>query len=361
MDDRINKHIVSVFLGEINFLSDRILTGHINDGWFIHSDHHTYPETILQKVNTHVFADYSGLMDNLQKVTSYMVNHFPQQQQLRLIRTLDGSAYHQAKDGSIWRMLETIPNCYTSPTIQNGIQIYEAGKITGSFLKQLKDYPVDNLHIPIPDFHNTAKRYQDFLQALSSAPPAMVDEIQVETRYLNHYAGQFGLFWNALINAQLPWRVTHNDTKLDNVLFDIETDKAICLIDLDTIMPGSALFDFGDALRAMGNMVGEEEPDYNKVFFHFPTFEEYARGYLEIAGDILTELEIKWLAKSPWMMTIETGMRFLTDYLQGDHYFRTGYTKQNLNRSRNQFRLAMDLEINHQLLESMVQKIIRLK
>lgn len=358
MNEENLSQILSAFLGGIEFKSDRILNGHINDGWFIHSSHSDYPETILQKVNTHVFPDYAGLMDNIHQVTSYLMENNPQQQNLRLIKTINGPTYHQAEDGTIWRMFETIPNSYTSQVIQNGKQIYEAGKITGLFLKHLKDYPVKNLNIPIPDFHNTPKRYQDFQIALSSAPPAMVEEIQTEAFYLNDRADQFGLFWDALINGQLPWRVTHNDTKLDNVLFENDTHKSICLVDLDTLMPGSALFDFGDALRAMGNLVGEEESDHHKVTFHVPIIGEYARGYLEAAGDILTELEIKWLVKSPWMMTIETGMRFLTDYLQGDQYFRTSYPKQNLHRSRNQFRLAMDMEVLEPIMEMYVQEAI---
>ncbi len=358
MDDHILRNTLSAFLGQIEFHTDRILNGHINDGWFIHSNHPIHPETILQKVNTHVFPDYAGLMDNIHQVTSFLLEANPQQQQLRLVKTVNGVVYHKAEDGSIWRMFETIPNSYTSQIIQNGTQIYEAGKITGLFLKQLKDYPVENLNIPIPNFHNTPKRYQDFLQALSSAPPSVVEEIQIETHYLNRHANQFGLFWNALVDGQIPWRVTHNDTKLDNVLFEIETHKAICLVDLDTLMPGSALFDFGDALRAMGNLVGEEEPDHQKVFFHVPIIGEYARGYLEAAGEILTKLEIKWLVKSPWMMTIETGMRFLTDYLQGDRYFRTSYPKQNLHRSRNQLRLAMDMEVLEPIMEMYLQEAI---
>ena len=352
------KPFVQPFLGKVAFQSQPILDGHIHDGWYIHSDHSEYPDTILQRINTHVFPNPEGLMENIHQVTSYLRAKNPHQQQLRLIKTESGHIYHQAADGSVWRMLVRIPNCYTTPITRNLSQVFEAGKITGLFLKQLQGYPIETINISIPDFHNTPKRYQDFQRALSMADKNLINEIQTEIRFLEARSGQFGLFWNALMNHQIPWRVTHNDTKLDNILFDVNTHQAICLIDLDTIMPGSALFDFGDALRAMGNPASEDEADLNMVQFQVPVFKSYSQGYLEASGAILTELELAWLAKSPWLITIEIGMRFLTDYLQGNHYFRTQYPKQNLNRCRTQFKLASDMENNFPLMESIVKEII---
>jgi thiamine kinase-like enzyme len=229
--------------------------------------------------------------------------------------------------------------------------------VTGYFLKQLQDYPVHSLNISIPDFHNTPKRYQDFLRALSHADVELVRTVQPEIEFLHERSDHFGLFWDALHEKRLPWRVTHNDTKLDNVLFDLDTHQAICLIDLDTIMPGSALFDFGDALRAMGNPAAEDEPDLTKIDFQIPVFEAYTQGYLAAAGDILTEQEISWLALSPWLITIEIGMRFLTDYLQGNQYFRIHYPLQNLNRCRTQFKLASDMENKQSLMKSIIEEI----
>jgi thiamine kinase-like enzyme len=348
---------VSQFLGIVEFHSYPILDGHIHDGWYIYSNHPHYPEAILQKVNTHVFMDPAGLMENIYNVTTYLQNQFATQKQLRLIRTRSGQIYFQSPDGSIWRMFVKISNSYTTRITKNLSQVSEAGRVTGYFLKQLQDYPVHSLNISIPDFHNTQKRYQDFLQALSTADAKLVQAAQAEIQFLHDRSDQFGLFWDALHEQRLPWRVTHNDTKLDNILFDLDTDQAICLIDLDTIMPGSALFDFGDALRAMGNPCAEDEADLERVNFQIPVFEAYTQGYLTAAGDILTEQEISWLALSPWLITIEIGMRFLTDYLQGNQYFRIHYSHQNLNRCRTQIKLASDMEAQQLLMKSIIQEI----
>lgn len=348
---------ISPFLGPVEFQAEVIQDGHIHYGWYIHANHPTYPETILQKVNTHVFTDPERLMENINNITSYLQKVNPSQKQLNLIPTTSGKIYYQATDGSVWRMYERIPNCYSTQITQNLRQVYEAGRVTGYFLKQLQNYPVHSLNISIPDFHNTPKRYQDFLQALSAADSELVQAVQPEIEFLHNRSDQFGLFWEALHEQHLPWRVTHNDTKLDNVLFDQHTHQAICMIDLDTIMPGSALFDFGDALRAMGNPTAEDEPDLTKVEFQIPVFEAYTQGYLAAAGDILTPLELSWLALSPWLITIEIGMRFLTDYLQGNPYFRIHYPLQNLNRCRAQFKLASDMENKQSLMKSIVEEI----
>lgn len=348
---------VKLFLGDVDFKSRPILDGHINAGWFINSSHPHYPETILQKLNTHVFLDPAGLMENIHNILTFLQNQSPTQTQLKLIATLSGQIFYQSSDGCVWRMYEKINNSYTTQITNNLSQVSEAGRMTGLFLKQLKDYPVESLNLSIPDFHNTPKRYQDFLRVLSNSDHTLNQEVQTEVTFLNERAHQFGYIWDALSDQRLPWRVTHNDTKLDNVLFDLDTHQAICLIDLDTIMPGSALFDFGDALRAMGNPGAEDEPDLSKVEFQMPVFEAYTRGFLSAAGDILTPLELSWLALSPWLITIEIGMRFLTDYLQGNPYFRIHNPKQNLHRCRTQFKLASDMERQQPLMEAIVKEI----
>jgi serine/threonine protein kinase len=358
MDHKNISQVVSQFLGNIDIQSNPILDGHIHQGWNINSHHPRYPEVVLQQVNTFVFKEPEKLMENIHKVSSYLQQKSPKQKQISLIPTLTGKTYYQESDGKIWRVYKRIENCYTTLIARNLDQVTEAGKVTGLFLKQLKDYPVESLHISIPNFHNTPKRYQDFLEVLSYVDPDLIKKIQPEIDFLQERSSHFGLFWNALINQLLPWRVTHNDTKLDNVLFDLNTHQAICLIDLDTIMPGSALFDFGDALRAMGNPCFEDEPDLKKVQFQIPVFKAYTQGYLAAAGNILSLKELEWLAISPWMITIEIGMRFLTDYLNGNQYFRIHYPDQNLNRCRTQFKLVGDMETQRPLMEDIVQWII---
>lgn len=335
---------LSPFLGNIDFSAEPITDGHIHDGWYIHSKHTTHPHSILQKINTHVFHHPATLMENIYQITNFLAKQDQTQKQLRIIKTHNGELFHTAPDGSYWRLFQRIENGYTTQNTRNLTQIHEAGRVTGEFLKQLQHYPVHSLHIPIPNFHNTPKRYQDFLDVLSVADSKAVDEVKGEIEFLQQRAEKFSLIWEALHLNQIPWRVTHNDTKLDNILFDQDTHQAICLIDLDTIMPGSALFDFGDALRAMGNPATEDEPDLSRVQFHLPVFEAYTQGYSIATKDILTEQEISLLPVSPWIITMETGIRFLMDYMQGDQYFRIDYPKQNLNRCRTQFKLAADME-----------------
>ncbi len=350
-------YIVNSFLGNTEFQCDRIMDGHIHESWYIHSTYPQYPETILQKVNTHVFPDPAGLMENIHNILNFLQNQSPTQKQLRIIPTQLGEIFYQAPDGSVWRMYEKIGNSYTTQVSNSLSQVYEAGRVTGLFLKQLQDYPVESLNISIPDFHNTPKRFQDFLTAVSYSDNNTIQEVQSEINFLRQRAHQFGLFWDALSDQRLPWRVTHNDTKIDNILFDLDTHQAICLIDLDTIMPGSALFDFGDALRALGNPVGEDEPDLSKVNFQLPVFEAYTRGYLSAVGDILTPQELSWLAGSPWMITIENGMRFLTDYLEGNQYFRIHYPSQNFQRCRTQLKLVSDMETQQSRMEAIVHNL----
>ncbi len=345
------------FLGNHDFSVEPITDGHIHDGWYIQSQHEIYSQTILQKINTHVFPDPHALMENIYQVTNFLTKQKPSQKQLRIIKTLNGEFFHTASDGTYWRLYQRIENGYTTQNTGSPSQIYEAGRVTGEFLSQLEHYPVHSLHIPIPNFHNTPKRYQDFLDVLSMADNKAIDEIHEEIDFLQQRAEKFSLIWEALLLNLIPWRVTHNDTKLDNVLFDRDTHLAICLIDLDTIMPGSALFDFGDALRAMGNSASEDEADLGLVEFQLSVFEAYTKGYATASRQILTKQEISLLPIIPWIITIETGVRFLTDYLQSDQYFRTHYPKQNLNRCRTQFKLAADMENKFLAMEKIVNKI----
>ncbi len=347
--------VTSHFLGNIEIQTQPILEGHIHSGWYVYTQHPQYPETVLQKINNQVFLDPLRVTQNIEQVTTYLRAVSPHQRQIQLIKTTSGAVCHLTSDGSFWRMFVRIPNAYTCQIPESLSQVFAAGRTTGLFLRQAMDYPLDNMYIAIPDFHNTSKRYQDFLNALSSAEMNLVQKIQKEANFFEERADQFGLFWDALLNQHIPWRLTHNDTKLDNILFDKNTHQAICLIDLDTLMPGSALFDFGDAMRSMCNPAAEDEADLSRVEFQIPVFRAYTQGYLEAAGDVLTDQELSWLAKSPWMITIENAIRFLTDYLQGNRYYKTRYPHQNLNRCRTHIKLVQDIEKNLGAMESIVR------
>ncbi len=203
-------------------------------------------------------------MENIRMVTNHLKLKEPAAVNLRLVPCRNGSLYYENHQGC-WRLFVFIQNSVTFRTPHNLNQVKQAALITGQFISNLSDFPADQLFNTIPDFHNTPKRYQDLLAAIEKADPDRISNSQEVLRFIHQRADHAGVLWNALQEGIIPWRVTHNDTKLDNILFDQDTGQAICLIDLDTVMPGSALFDFGDALRSMGNPVAEDEPDLDKV------------------------------------------------------------------------------------------------
>ena len=254
-------------------------------------------------------------------------------------------------------MFVFIQNSVTFRIPHNLNQVKQAALITGQFISNLSDFPADQLCNTIPDFHNTPKRYQDLLTSIEKANSNHISNSQEALQFIHQRAGHADVLWNALQEGIIPWRVTHNDTKLDNILFNNDTGQAICLIDLDTVMPGSALFDFGDALRSMGNPVAEDEPDLDKVIFQLSIFEAYTTGFLESACSILTPAEINLLHLAPWVITFENGIRFLTDYLQNDRYYKTEYPGQNLMRCKTQLKLVADMEKNITDMKTIVMQV----
>ncbi|PKO13747.1 MAG: mucin desulfatase [Chloroflexi bacterium HGW-Chloroflexi-10] len=333
--------ILPFFLETSAFQVEKLAGGHIHDTWKVSIEH--VPRYILQRINTNIFIDPQRLMDNIYRVTSHLQQHYPQHTNLRLLPTLSGQTCY-SNQSETWRMFHYIPNSFTNSIPQNPDQVYEAGRITAQFTFQMAAFPPEALYVPLPDFHNTPKRYRDLQNAISQANPQRLARCSSELAWIKERAPRLGTLWDALTTSAIPWRVTHNDTKLDNVLFDRNTQRAICLIDLDTVMASSALFDYGDALRSMGNPAAEDEADLSKVQFQESIYEAYTQGYLSIAGNFLTPVEMKLLPTAPWIITIENGIRFLCDYLQGDRYYRISYPNQNLNRCRTQLKLAADIE-----------------
>ncbi len=305
---------------------------------------------LLQQVNTYVFKNPSALMENIKGVTAFLADKIhkaggdPLRETLNLICSKDGTGYFEdPTDGGFWRLCYFITNsiAYDAPD-HPGI-LYEAAKAFGVFQRQLEDYPAETLFETIPDFHNTAVRYAAFEAALTrdeAGRSASVAPLIDSLRALQPYAT---LITDGIAAGTIPVRVTHNDTKLNNILMDAETGKGLCVIDLDTVMPGSLLYDFGDSLRFAGNNTAEDDPDLSRVFLRTDRYEEYVRGFLQGVGDTITQAELALLPESVLILTYELALRFMTDYLDGDKYFKILSPDHNLIRTKAQLHLAEDI------------------
>ena len=311
---------------------------------------------ILQKINHHTFRDVAGLMENIELVTEHLRRKSPDPRSvLTLIRTKDGKSYLEADDG-YWRVFRFVEDSICLQQPESDADFYESAVGFGTFQQLLSDFPAEKLHETIPNFHNTPDRYRALLETLTRDPMHRAAQVQPEIEFALARQAEMSAIQNALTAGELPLRVTHNDTKLNNVLFDAKTRRALCIIDLDTVMPGSALYDYGDSIRFGANHCAEDEADLSKVNFSMELFEIYTKGFLQAAGEAFTTLEKQTLPWGAKLMTMECGMRFLADYLEGDHYFHINYEQQNLNRARTQFKLTADMEENWDAMQKIIEK-----
>ena len=326
--------------------------GHINDTYCVCCERAGEPQRryILQRVNNNVFKDVPALMENMVKVTAYLrrvviaAGGNPDRECLTLIPTKAGEPYYTAPDGRYWRAFNFIENAITYQTAAKPEHFYYAGCAFGRFQKLLADYPSATLHETIPNFHNTASRYRDFEAAVAENVSGRAAAVAEEIAFVRARKDDMGMLVDKLAAGELPLRVTHNDTKLNNVMLDDVTSRPVCVIDLDTVMPGLSLYDFGDSIRFGSNPAAEDERDLSKVYCDLGLFEQYTRGFLEECGDMLTPEEIRLLPFSAKMMTLECGMRFLADHIAGDTYFKIHRPGHNLDRCRTQFKLVADME-----------------
>ena len=326
--------------------------GHINDTYCVRCERAGEPQRryILQRVNNNVFKDVPALMENMVKVTAYLrrvviaAGGNPDRECLTLIPTKAGEPYYTAPDGRYWRAFNFIENAITYQTAAKPEHFYYAGCAFGRFQKLLADYPSATLHETIPNFHNTASRYRDFEAAVAENVSGRAAAVAEEIAFVRARKDDMGILVDKLAAGELPLRVTHNDTKLNNVMLDDVTSRPVCVIDLDTVMPGLSLYDFGDSIRFGSNPAAEDERDLSKVYCDLGLFEQYTRGFLEECGDMLTPEEIRLLPFSAKMMTLECGMRFLADHIAGDTYFKIHRPGHNLDRCRTQFKLVADME-----------------
>lgn len=338
-------------------------SGHINDTWCAVFQQAGEPmRTILQRVNRAIFKNPSALMENIQRVTSHiaaqLANEFVSAQEaerhvLTLIPTRSGGAWHTDAVGDTWRAYRFIERARTFDAVESADQAFQAARAFGRFQKLLVGLPAPRLHDTIPDFHNTPKRFAALERAIDAdtAGRAILTASEIE------FAIAHRSMCSVLLDAGLPERVTHNDTKFNNVMLDDATGEGICVIDLDTVMPGLALYDFGDMVRTTTSPVMEDERDLSTVTMQFPMFEALVRGYLSSAGDFLTQAEKQHLVVSGKLIAFEQGIRFLTDFLAGDTYYKVYREGHNLDRCRTQFKLVESIEQQERRMEQLVRSL----
>ncbi|MCH2176330.1 MAG: aminoglycoside phosphotransferase family protein [Lentisphaeria bacterium] len=337
-------------------------SGHINDTYAVNvSQSGSKVRYLFQRVNHLIFKDVPGLMENIRRVTEHAEKQLhgvsdASRKVLKLIRTHDDMVYHVDSDQNYWRCYLFIESATGYDIIETTKQAYEAAKAFGEFQKLLVDLPGARLNETIPDFHNTPARYQRFKDVLSKDSLGRAVDVQPEIDWVLKHEELADALLSQHRAGLMPERVTHNDTKLNNVLIDDVSNEASCVIDLDTLMPGLALYDFGDLVRTSTSPVAEDEKDFSKVFVQIDMFEALVKGYLESAGTFLTEAEQSSLILAGQVITMECGVRFLTDYLEGDVYFKTKYEGHNVDRCRTQFALVDDLERNQVSLNEIIHK-----
>ncbi len=315
--------------------------GHINQTLKITTD--TGAEYVLQMINKYVFQNPIRLMANVSSVTDYLHQRVEDPRHaLHFIPTHKGTYYHRDRDGEFWRMYDFVGGfCLDAP--ESPEDFYQSALAFGRFQQLLADFPVEKLYETIPEFHNTIDRYRQFKESVELDPCDRVSQAQAEIKYLLKVEGIAGTLQKMREDGTLPLRVTHNDTKLNNVLLDRKTRKALCVLDLDTVMPGLSLYDFGDAIRFGAATAAEDETDVEKMELDLELFRVYTEGYLTAAPS-LTDKEVEMLPTGALIMTLEVAVRFLKDYIDGDLYFKTHYPEHNLIRARTQIKLAMDMQ-----------------
>lgn len=333
--------------------------GHINDTYCVVCDQGgSQMRYIFQRINHGIFKNPVALMENIQRVTEHLSAKLagesePTRRVLTLIPAQDGKVWYRDMDGNHWRVYIFLEKARTFDAVESTQQAFEAAKAFGRFQKLLADLPAPRLHDTIPDFHHTPKRFAALEKAIEAdaANRAQLARKEIE------FALRCKDFTGVLIDAELPERVTHNDTKLNNVMLDNSSGEGICVIDLDTVMPGLALYDFGDMVRTTTSPAREDEQDLSKVVMQFPMFEALVRGYLTTAAEFLTPAEKKFLPFSGKLITFEIGLRFLTDFLAGDAYFKVHRENHNLDRCRTQFKLVESIGRQEEQMSRLVESI----
>ena len=370
-------------MGETNLINDRIDevaarfrtkgaaaehapygNGHINDTFLVvcgtqEGERRRY---ILQKMNHSIFKMPQQLMENVVNVTEYLREMIarrggdPDRETLNVVKTKDGSNYYLDDEGNYWRMFLFVEQTVCLEKVESAKDFYDSAVAFGNFQKMLSDYPAQTLYETIPNFHNTPSRFSDFQRAVQEDRMGRAAQAKEEIAFALAREADTRVLTDMLKAGELPLRVTHNDTKLNNILFDADTKKAICIIDLDTVMPGLSHYDFGDSIRFGASTGAEDEKDLDKIEMDLSLFEAFTKGYLEGCGGSLTEKEIEMLPMGAKLMTYECGIRFLADFLEGDTYFKIHRDGHNLDRARTQFKRVKDMEDKWADMAAIVEK-----
>nr|WP_296155977.1 aminoglycoside phosphotransferase family protein [uncultured Blautia sp.] len=337
--------------------------GHINDTFRLtFKTEQGTRRYILQKMSSVVFKKPVELMENISNVTAWLKKKIrenggdTERETLNLVMTEEGLPYHVDKEGRYWRVYKFIEGATCYDAVKNDDDFYQSAVAFGHFQRLLADYPAETLHETIPNFHNTPDRMRIFREAVQRDEYGRAAGVQEEIRFIEEHEKLSHVLYDMLEEGKLPLRVTHNDTKLNNIMIDDATGKAVCVIDLDTVMPGLSAHDFGDSIRFGASTGAEDERDLSKISCDLHLYEVYTKGFIEGCGGALTETELDMLPWGAVLMTFENGIRFLTDYLEGDHYFKIHRDGQNLDRCRTQLKLVSDMEEKMQQMQQIVNK-----
>ncbi len=365
VDTKMKEEAISNFQFEGTLLSEGPYgSGHINDTFLLTFDISGMGQikVILQRMNKEIFMNPVQLMENILGVTSYLreriiENHGdPERETLNVIRTLEDLPYYIDSTGDYWRAYKFITGATSYDQVEKPDDFYQSAVAFGNFQRLLAAYPAKTLHETIVGFHDTKARLQVFKQAVKDDVCKRAALVQKEIEFVLSRENIANTFGDLLAAGEIPLRVTHNDTKLNNIMIDDKTGKGICVIDLDTVMPGLAMNDFGDSIRFGASTAAEDEQDLSKVECDMELFDLYAKGFIEGCAGKLTEKEIQLMPMGAKVMTFECGMRFLTDYLQGDHYFKIHRDNHNLDRCRTQFKLVQEMEQKWEMMNEIIKK-----
>ena len=353
--ETLHREVLSHFALDSSAVScERYGCGHINETYLVVAE--SGRRYILQKISNRAFPDVAGLQENIAAVTAHLrrKNSTPGTA-LNLIYTKAGESWHHQGENSDWRVYDFVENSICLQAPESPEDFYQSAIAFGTFQQQLADFPAETLHETIRNFHNTPDRYRLFREALAADVKGRAAEVQPEIQFALSHQETGGKLMGMLRNGELPLRVTHNDTKLNNVMLDAGTRTPLCVIDLDTTMPGLSAYDFGDSIRFGAATAAEDEKDLSRVTMSLDLFRIFTRGFLKACPG-LTEKERQVLPVGALTMTLECGLRFLTDYLAGDVYFGIHYPEQNLDRCRTQFKLVADMEEKMAQMKSIVQE-----
>lgn len=340
-------------------------SGHIHDTFRMANAQPESPDYLLQRINHHIFKNVPALSENIELVTNHLQKKMeavpganPDQEVLTLIPSKEGKGYIQDAEGNFWRMYLFIKNTRSYDVVESVQQAYEGGKAFGKFQALLSDLNVDHLHEIIPHFHNVENRLRLFREAIGHDPKGRVEKVSAEIDFVKRREKVMGTIYRLGKQGKLPLRITHNDTKFNNVLLD-EHDRAQCVIDLDTVMPGFVAYDFGDAIRTIVNHAPEDEEDLERISVDMALFNGFTKGFLEETGSFLTDEEVNSLSHGVLLLPFIMGLRFLTDYIDGDNYYKINFADHNIRRARAQFRLVEKLETQFTLIQDIIQNIAK--